>query len=155
MFLLEPRDQFDKCIYGILVDRNKAVYDSAKVIQTLMEMKNLNEEEAITIFENEIHNVYTEEDSASFIKTPYNFENGLLLEPRDQFDKCIIGATYDNNKAIYDADEVIETFMLINDWDYEEAFEWFDYNTLRSLPYYEDAPIFIRIYFELDEYLED
>ena len=76
----------------------------------------------------------------------------FLLEPRDQFDKCIIGATYDNNKAIYDADQVIETFMLINDWDFDEAIEWFDYNTLRSLPYYEDSPIFIKTDFCLDDY---
>lgn len=74
-----------------------------------------------------------------------------LLDPRDQFDKCIIGITYDGEKAIYDTEKVIETFMSVNEWDYETALEWFEYNTLRSLPYYEDAPIFINTEFELDD----
>jgi len=58
-----------------------------------------------------------------------------LLDPRDQFDKCIIGTTYDGEKAIYDTEKVIETFMSVNEWD---------------LPYYEDAPIFINTEFELE-----
>ena len=76
----------------------------------------------------------------------------LLLEPREDFDKCIIGVNHNNTRAIYNVDKVIETFMDLNDWDFDEAIEWFDYNTLRSLPYYEDSPIFIKTDFCLDDY---
>ncbi len=74
-----------------------------------------------------------------------------LLDPREEFDKCVIGVIYAEDKAVYDTDLVIETFMKMHNWTYDEALEWFEYNTLRSLPYYEDAPIFISKDFELED----
>lgn len=77
----------------------------------------------------------------------------VLLEPRSDFDKCVIGVIYAEDRAVYDTDMVIETFMRINEWSYEEALEWFEYNTLRSLPYLdqEDAPVFMSKDFELED----
>jgi len=75
----------------------------------------------------------------------------MLLEPREEFDKCVIGVVYAEDKAVYDTSLVIETFMKIHEWSYDEAVEWFEYNTLRSLPYYEDSPIFISKDFELEK----
>ena len=76
----------------------------------------------------------------------------LLIEPREHFDKCIIGVLYDQDKVVYDADQVIETFMRINDWDEETAIEWFEYNTIRSCAYYENAPLFMSSEFDLDNF---
>lgn len=76
----------------------------------------------------------------------------LLLEPREDFDKCIVGVNHNNTRAIYNVDKVIETFMDLNECSFEIAREDFEYNILRSLPYYEDSPIFIKTDFCLDDY---
>jgi len=73
----------------------------------------------------------------------------LLLEPRLQFDKCIIGVMYTDSRVVYDASLVIQVFMEINEWSYDEALEWFEYNVLRSLPYYETSPIFVNLDFDI------
>jgi hypothetical protein len=78
-----------------------------------------------------------------------------LLDPRDEFDKCVVGVLYDADRAVYDTELVLETFMRINEWSYEEALEWFEYNVLRSLPYFEDAPVFMNKDFDLDAESED
>lgn len=65
----------------------------------------------------------------------------LLLEPRDTYDKALIGFTTSpqdqwlRNRntgtliAIYSAERCIEALMEAEGWDYEEAVEWFDSNT--------------------------
>ena len=63
----------------------------------------------------------------------------MLLEPRDQFDRCITGfTTTPHDKwprktetlcAIYSVRMLIEALMASNDeWDYGDAVEWVDYN---------------------------
>jgi len=72
-----------------------------------------------------------------------------LLDPREEFDKCVVGVLYDEDRAVYDTELVLETFMRINEWSYEEALEWFEYNVLRSNSF-EDAPVFMDKDFDLD-----
>lgn len=68
----------------------------------------------------------------------------IYLEPREHLDKCIVGIVYGEERLIYDTESVLETFMETNNWEYEEALEWFEYNTIRALPYMgENAPIFL------------
>ena len=55
----------------------------------------------------------------------------------DCYDKSIVGVTdtCDNYKLIYDYDAIIEELMNDNNWNIEEAIEWYDFNIVRALPY--------------------
>ena len=57
------------------------------------------------------------------------------------YDDALIGVSEDG-RAIYDYDKMIEWLMEEEDWSYEEAVDWVNYNTIRALPYMgEGAPI--------------
>ena len=57
------------------------------------------------------------------------------------YDGSIVGVTTDG-RVVYDYDKMIEELMEDEEWSYEEAAEWIDYNTIRALPYAgENAPI--------------
>lgn len=57
------------------------------------------------------------------------------------YDDALIGVSHDG-RAIYDYDKMIEWLMNTEGWDYIDAVEWIEYNTIRALPYMgEDAPI--------------
>ena len=57
------------------------------------------------------------------------------------YDNSIIGVTTDN-RVVYDYDKMIEELMQDEHWTYEEAIDWIDYNTIRSIQYAgENAPI--------------
>ena len=54
------------------------------------------------------------------------------MEPREQFDSCIVGLGYrfhDGPLAMYSADKVIAAFVD-GGMDEEEAQEWFDFNVI-------------------------
>ena len=63
----------------------------------------------------------------------------LLLEPREYFDKALIGAVASPedhwsrvdsmNVAAYDTHQCIEVIQEWLECSYEEAIEWFDFNT--------------------------
>lgn len=57
------------------------------------------------------------------------------------YDGSIIGVTTDG-RVVYDYDKMVEELMRDEEWDYEDAVEWIDYNTIRALPYAgENGPI--------------
>lgn len=57
------------------------------------------------------------------------------------YDNSIVGVTTDN-RVVYDYDKMIAELMEDEGWDYDDAVDWIDYNTIRSLPYAgEKAPI--------------
>jgi hypothetical protein len=57
------------------------------------------------------------------------------------YDKSIVGITTDG-RVVYDYNRMIIECMEDEAWSYEEATDWIDYNTIRSLPYAgENAPI--------------
>ena len=69
-------------------------------------------------------------------------EEALLLEPREQYDKCIVGVTYYGDKFVYDANLVIQSLITDQEMTEEEALDWFEYNVIGS--YMGDGtPIFI------------
>jgi hypothetical protein len=75
----------------------------------------------------------------------------LCLEPRAEFDKCIIGKCSEEERLVYSIEKILETLMSSNTWDMEDALEWFHYNILRTFEYSsEGSPIFIYTDFELD-----
>lgn len=50
------------------------------------------------------------------------------------YDGSIVGVTTDG-RVVYDYDKMIEELMEDEGWSYEDAAEWIDYNTIRSIPY--------------------
>lgn len=69
-------------------------------------------------------------------------EDTLFLEPRESYDDCIIGITYDGSKVIYDATKIMDVLMSIDDMTDEEALEFFEYNILGSYVG-ENTPIYV------------
>ena len=57
-----------------------------------------------------------------------------LLFDNHAYDKSIVGITHDN-RIVYDYESMIQEFMADENCSYEEAVEWIDYNTIRSLGY--------------------
>jgi hypothetical protein len=64
------------------------------------------------------------------------------------FDTAIVGIDY-FGRLVYDYDRMIAELMDKDDMTEEEAIDFIDYNTIRSLPYYGDyAPnILIRNFY--------
>lgn len=59
----------------------------------------------------------------------------------EQYKDAIVGLSHDNNHIIYSHNRFIECLMK-DGMSKEEAIEWTDHNTIRSLPYIgEYAPI--------------
>ena len=50
------------------------------------------------------------------------------------YDNSIVGVTTDG-RVVYDYDKMIEELMQDEEWSYEDAVEWIEYNTVRGLPY--------------------
>ena len=50
------------------------------------------------------------------------------------YDSSIVGVTTDG-RVVYDYDKMVEELMTEEGWSYEDAAEWIDYNTIRSIPY--------------------
>ena len=70
----------------------------------------------------------------------------LLMEPRDQYDSCLIGVGYrfhDGPLAVYDMDRVLS--VLGEEMNEEDAQEWFEYNTLGAWMG-NGTPIFVRLF---------
>jgi len=60
-------------------------------------------------------------------------ENSLVFDNMS-YDNSIIGVTLDG-RVIYDYDLMITEIMCCEGWSYDEAVDWIEYNTLRSLSY--------------------
>lgn len=76
------------------------------------------------------------------------FDNVLLLS-NYSYDKAIVGVTT-NNQAVYSFKKMVQWLMETEKFTQEEAIEWIEYNTIRSLPHYSpEAPI---IMYDLEEY---
>lgn len=72
--------------------------------------------------------------------------NQILILDGDEFADGAIGLSEDNH-LIYDFNKMVESLEKHNNWSEEEAIEWIEYNTLRSLPYMEGVgkkPIVMR-----------
>ena len=78
----------------------------------------------------------------------------------DGYENAFIGKTISafgrKQVALYDYDKCIMILMNDNDWNEEEAIEWFNFNTIGSWVG-EDTPIFVNVH-KLDvinDFLED
>ena len=61
------------------------------------------------------------------------------------YDDAIIGVTQDG-KAVYDYAKMVDSLMREDNISQEDAIDFIEYNTIRSLPYAgEDAPVIIHL----------
>lgn len=58
------------------------------------------------------------------------------------FDTAIIGTTSDS-RAVYSFDKMVEELMEAEEMEYNEATEFIECNTIRSLPYIQNAPLIV------------
>ena len=72
-----------------------------------------------------------------------DYEDVLLFD-NYSYDSALIGVTEDG-RAVYDYDKMVEWLMETAGMTDLEAVEWIDYNTLRALPYYDNAPIIVNM----------
>ena len=80
--------------------------------------------------------------------TDLGYEDVRVFDDYDYAD-AFIGMSNDG-RAVYSYDKMVEWLMLKEDWSFEEAVEWIDYNTIRALPYYPDGPIVV---YDVPEYM--
>ena len=60
-------------------------------------------------------------------------EDAILFD-NVSYDGSIVGVTTEG-RVVYNYDKMVEELMQDEEWSYEDAVEWIDYNTIRALPY--------------------
>lgn len=70
------------------------------------------------------------------------FEDVIVFENPD-YDGCILGISIDN-RAIYSLEKMVAWYCKNNGCSFEEALEFIEYNTIRALPYQQNAPIILN-----------
>lgn len=63
----------------------------------------------------------------------------------DGFDNAIIGVNTDSMVLVYSVPEMIECLMK-QDMTLDDAIDYFEYNTRRSIPYVKNAPILVDMF---------
>ena len=67
-------------------------------------------------------------------------EDALVFD-NASYDNSIVGITTDN-RVVYDYNKMIAELMEDEGWSYDDAVDWIEFNTIRSLPYAgENGPI--------------
>ena len=70
-----------------------------------------------------------------------NGYEGVKYLTNYSYDDALIGVSEDG-RAIYDYEKMVQWLVEKEEFSYEEAAEWIDYNTIRALGYMsEGAPI--------------
>lgn len=69
----------------------------------------------------------------------WGYEDVIIFD-NPSFDCALIGVSEDN-RAIYDFDKMVIWLAVTYAISREEAVEFIEYNTIRALPYQENAPI--------------
>ena len=68
--------------------------------------------------------------------------NGMTMFTSPSYAAAVVAVTHDD-RLVYDYNKMVECLMVDDDMTYEEAAEFIDYNTIRTLPYMEKAPVII------------
>ena len=74
----------------------------------------------------------------------------FFLEPRNEFDVCILGVSYYDHCLVYDIDMVFMVYMRLLGLSFEDVEQWFEYNVMRGLEE-SSAPIFISKNIDLNQ----
>lgn len=67
----------------------------------------------------------------------------VVVFENPDFDGCLVGVTTDE-RAVYSLSQMVNWFSENNKCSDDESLEFIEYNTLRALPYQENAPIVIN-----------
>ena len=70
------------------------------------------------------------------------YEDSVVFENPD-YDPAIVGVT-DDGRVVYDIDLMVEYLVETDGMSEIEAIDFIEYNTIRSLPYIENAPVVMR-----------
>jgi hypothetical protein len=71
-------------------------------------------------------------------------ENSIVFENPD-YESAIVGFDYNSDRVIYDYDKMVEFLVITYSMEPEEAVEFIDVNTIRSLSYMgEKGPIILK-----------
>lgn len=88
------------------------------------------------------------EELQEYLKKEYG---GYALFEPEHYDEGIIGIT-ENGNVVYSYGLLAETLMLHDDMSYEDAIEWLDYNTIRTIPYMgEFKPVMLMEFPDCDD----
>lgn len=83
----------------------------------------------------------TENDVKELI-TDYEYDDVIIFSNPD-YASAFIGISEDN-RAVYDYDKMVKYLVDKDGMTDIEAIEFIEFNTIRALPYYENAPIIIH-----------
>ena len=72
----------------------------------------------------------------------HNGYEDITVFENPSFEGALVGVSSDD-RAIYSYDKMVESAMQQEGWTEEEARDWIDYNTIRSLSYVENGPIIL------------
>ena len=62
----------------------------------------------------------------------YGYDDVIIFKDYS-YDDALIGIS-DDDRAIYDYGKMIE-WLIEEDWSYDVASDWVNYNTIRAIPY--------------------
>ena len=84
-----------------------------------------------------------------------NIKDESILLKNYSYDSAIIGATKEGS-VLYDYDLMIQWLQETEDFSYDDAVEWIEYNTIRALPYFQSKGIVPTIVYkgEDDKYYD-
>jgi len=69
----------------------------------------------------------------------FDYEDVVLFENFD-YTNAFIGIS-ESNQAVYSFDKMVDCLVREQGMEEIEAIEYIEFNTIRSLPYYDNAPI--------------
>lgn len=89
----------------------------------------------------EIRNAITEQFGEEALDKVSMFENPAFVG-------AIVGFDTHHHKIVYSYEKMVECLMEEDGMSYEEAVEFIDYNTMRTIPYMENPPIIAMTIFD-------
>ena len=85
-----------------------------------------------------------------------NIKDESIFLKNYSYDSAIVGVT-ENGSVVYDFDLMITWLCETEDFNYEDAIEWIEYNTIREIPYFQSKGIVSSIvyYDEIEDKYDD
>lgn len=71
------------------------------------------------------------------------YEESIVFDSPD-YDDAIVGVS-DEGRVVYDYDEMVRILVERDGMDEIEAIDFIEYNSIRALPYVENAPIVVHM----------
>ena len=91
-----------------------------------------------------MHNSDIRKQISDLVGADQDVLNQIIILEVDEFANGFIGLSIDN-RAIYSYTRLVDSLSRANKWSTDDAIEWLEYNTIRSLPYMgAKAPIIVH-----------